>query len=194
MTTLNLVCAEHNFLSLIENDQLQVLETVINADFLKVSKVGTLNSIYETQRLNKKPFELLNTLINLFKRNEESSYIAQVQDVVLPNSGFIDDSEVILFVNPSSVLSNQAITESIERLQLDNQQIIIDGIAHQFVCEDCPEKVYWSFVHWMETLQSGAVIGENEEVTSFIALKKSMLNKIVDFQFEEQSISYRKVV
>jgi|GEM_PF-2394999 hypothetical protein len=191
MAILNLVCAEHNFLSMIENDQLHILETVPNADLLKVSKVHTLKSIYATQRLVKKPFALLNTLLSLFKKDKNASSLSKVE---AHNGTSNDNSEVILFVNPESLLSNQAIKECIEQLQHDSKQIIIDGSAHQLACKDCPEKVYWSFVHWMETLQTGAVIGENADVISFIALKKSMLDQIVDFQFENQSVSYQKVV
>jgi hypothetical protein len=191
MATLNLICAEKDFLKLIENEQLNILQAVSETNMLKISKVHTLKSIYSLQRKQNKPFELMNLIFRFFKGKQQLSPLKKVESYI-DNQDV--ESEIILFVNPSHTLSKITVLHTIERLKHDSRQIIIDNNEHRLDCNGCSEKAYWSFTHWMETLQSSTVIGEESSVISFIAMKRSLLNELVDFQFDSESITYRKVI
>lgn len=190
MARLNLVCAESNFIEMLQNNHLDMLLTGFNNTELVVSKVPNFKSIYATPKHAIKSFDLLNTLKTIFTTKSKPSSLRLVD----PDSEVKDNSEIILFVNPSKELSKTELTACVNNLQENANQVIIDGVSYKFDCDDCSQKAYWSFVHWMEILQSSSVVGEDHALTSFIGIKKSLLNRIVDFQFEGNSVSYKKVI
>lgn len=190
MATINLVCTEHNFISLFENSYLNLPGPLGVKNLIKISKIDSLKRIYDKPKIkNNFPFNWVQTISELFSNKTTTQHLKLVDRETL-----LTDNEIIFFVNPSNNLSMEAISKAAYKLEQSPSQIIIDNVVYSLDCDECPKKAYWLFVHWMETLQSSAVIGQEAQATSYVALTRSVLANMVDFELEKELITYKKVV